>query len=124
MAASYRSHGLRFKMIDTLESDEAFAARVSKESRDEDYVSEGQEHWILGNQIRDKGSVHKDIWQCSAAELATRNKIAVYSVAGWWKNRKKLKRFDYTIRYSLVITIDTPDNGIDIYTPVHISIDI
>jgi hypothetical protein len=124
MAASYRSHGLRFKMIDTYESDEAFAARISRESRNEEYTVEGSEHWILGNQIRDKGSVHKDIWQSTAADLATRNKIAVYSVGGWWKNRKNLARYDYSIRYSLVVTIDTPDNGIDIYTPVQISIPI
>lgn len=124
MAASYRSHGLRFKMIDTYESDEAFAARISRESRNEEYLPEGGEHWILGNQIRDKGSVHKDIWHSTAADLATRSKIAVYSVGGWWKNRKALERFDFTIRYSLIVTIDTPDNGIDIYTPVLISIPI
>ena len=124
MASSYRSHGLRFKMIDTYESDDAFAARISRESRDEFYLPEGGEHWILGNQIRDKGCVHKDIWHSTAADLATRRKIAVYSVGGWWKNRKSLGRYDYTIRYSLVVTIDTPDNGIDIYTPVLISIDI
>jgi len=124
MASSYRSHGLRFKMIDTYESDEAFAARISRETRNEEYLAEGREHWILGSQIRDKGSIHKDIWQGTAAELATRSKLAVYSVGGWWKNRKNLKRYDYTIRYSLIVTIDTPDNGIDIYTPVQISIPI
>jgi hypothetical protein len=124
MASSYRSHGLRFKMIDTYESDDAFAARISRESRNEDYTREGGEHWILGNQIRDKGSIHKDIWQCTAAELATRRKIAIYSVGGWWKNRKNLRRYDFSVRYSLVVTIDTPDNGIDIYTPVQISIPV
>jgi subtilisin family serine protease len=126
MAGSYRSHGLRFKMIDTYESDEAFSARISKESREEDeqYIPEGAEHWILGNQIRDKGSIHKDIWEGTAADLSTRNKIAVYSVGGWWKNRKALKRYDHIIRYSLIVTIETPDNGVNIYTPVLISIPI
>ncbi len=122
LAASYRSHGLRFKMIDTNESEDAFAARISKEARDEDYIAEGGEHWILGNQIRDKGSLHKDIWEGTAADLATRNKIAVYPVGGWWKSRKQLKRFEYSISYSLIVTIDTPDNGIDIYTPVQIQV--
>ncbi|HVW13014.1 MAG TPA: S8 family peptidase [Mucilaginibacter sp.] len=126
LAASYRSHGLRFKMIDTYESVEAFSARISKESREEDeeYLPEGSEHWILGNQIRDKGSVHKDIWEGSAADLATRNRIAVYSVGGWWKSRKALKRYDFSIRYSLIVNIETPDNGIDIYTPVLINIPV
>ena len=124
LASSYRSHGLRFKMKDTYESDDAFAARISSESRNEDYAVEGSEHWILSSQIRDKGSLHKDIWIGTAADLSTRSKIAVYSVGGWWKNRKNLKRYEYTIRYSLVVTIETPDNGIDIYTPVLINISV
>ncbi len=126
MASSYRSHGLRFKMKDTYESDDVFAARISRASRneDEDYIAEGGEHWILGNQIRDKGCVHKDIWEGSAADLATRNKIAVYTVGGWWKNRKVLRRYDFTIRYSLIVTIETPDNDVDIYSPVRVLVPI
>lgn len=126
LAASYRSHGLRFKMIDTYESVEAFSARISKESREEDqeYTAEGSEHWILGNQIRDKGSVHKDIWVGSAADLATRNKIAVYSVGGWWKSRKGLKRYNNLVPYALIVNIETPDSDIDIYTPVLVSISV
>ncbi|MBS1531507.1 MAG: S8 family peptidase [Bacteroidetes bacterium] len=125
MAASYRSHGLRFKMKDTYEGDDVFAARISKAARTEDdYIAEGGEHWILGNQIRDKGSVHKDIWQGTAAELSTRNKIAVYPVGGWWKFRKILGRYNYSVRYSLIVTVETPDNGIDIYTPVRVLVPI
>lgn len=124
LAASYRSHGLRFKMIDTNEGEEAFAARISRATRDDDYVAEGNEHWILGSQVRNKGSIHKDIWQGTAADLATRSKIAIYPVGGWWKNRKKLARYEQTIRYSLVVTIDTPDIDIDIYTPVSLQIPV
>jgi hypothetical protein len=118
LAASYRSHGLRFKVIDSNESDEAFKARVSKEMRGDAYIAEGGEHWLLNNNIRDKGSVHKDIWRGSAIELSTRNKLAVYPVGGWWKTRKKLERFENLIHYSLIVTIDAPLQDIDIYTPV------
>lgn len=118
LAASYRSHGLRFKMIDTNERIEAFKARVSATQRSDDYTAEGGESWILGGQLRDKGSVHKDIWEGTAMELSTRNKIAVYPVGGWWKTRKKHKKYDYHIRYSLIMTIETPDIDTDIYTPV------
>ncbi|WDF69221.1 S8 family peptidase [Sphingobacterium oryzagri] len=124
LAASYRSHGLRFKMIDTNESEDAFAARVSKAARNEEYIAEGNDHWILGSQVRNKGSIHKDIWKGTAADLATRNKIAIYPVGGWWKNRKKLERYEQTIRYSLVVTIDTPDIDIDIYTPVSLQVPV
>lgn len=118
LAASYRSHGLRFKMLDRNESEDAFKARISRAMRGDIYEAEGHEHWILGNKVRDKGSIHKDIWIGTAADLATRNKIAVYPVGGWWKSRKNQKRYDFSVRYSLIITIDTPSTEVDIYTPV------
>lgn len=124
LSTSYRSHGLRFKMIDKDERPGVFKSRVSKAMREGEYEKEGGEHWILGNKIRDKGSIHKDIWQGTAIDLSTRNKIAVYPVGGWWKNRKNQNRFNNTIRYSLIVTIDAPLTDIDIYTPVLNQIEI
>jgi Subtilase family len=125
LAASYMSYGLRFKMIGPRESLTRFKGRISKTLRETDYSTEASENWILGGQLRDKGSIHKDIWEGTAADLATRNKIAVYPVGGWWKNRKKLERYGYSIKYSLVMTIETPSEDTDIYTPVEnlISVD-
>jgi hypothetical protein len=117
-AASYRSAGLRFKMKDRNESADGFKARISKALRDEDYQKEGEEDWILGSAVRDKGSIHKDIWIGPAVELAAKNQIAVYPVNGWWRTRKKHGRYDQTLRYSLIITIEGPDAEIDIYNPV------
>ena len=124
LSASYKSHGLRFKMINPSESLDSFQGRISRSLRDDDYVPEGVENWTLGSQLRDKGSVHKDIWEGTAADLATRNKIAVYPVGGWWKTRKKLERYNTSVNYSLVMTIDTPSVDTDIYTPVAIQIPI
>lgn len=126
LAASYRSHGLRFKMIDKNESVDVFKARVSKDMRNVTYQKEGGEHWILGNKVRDKGSIHKDMWEGSAADLATRNKIAIYPVGGWWKTRNQFERYNSSVRYSLIVTIDAPQVDIDLYTPVEnkISIDL
>lgn len=126
LAASYRSHGLRFKMIDKNESVDVFKARVSKDMRSGPYQKEGGEHWILGNKIRDKGSIHKDIWEGSAADLATRNKIAIYPVGGWWKTRNQFERYNSSVRYSLIVTIDAFQVDIDLYTSVEneISIDL
>jgi Subtilase family len=125
LAASYMSHGLRFKMIGPRESLPRFKGRISKTLRENDYSTEASENWILGGQLRDKGSIHKDIWEGTAADLATRNKIAVYPVGGWWKTRKKLERYANPIKYSLVMTIETPSEDTDIYTPVEnlISVD-
>ena len=116
---NYTSHGLRFKIIGRSERSSAFMGRVSRAMRDDDYESEGSEKgWQLGSQCRDKGCVHKDIWEGSAADLATRNIIAVHPVGGWWKTRKKLKRYENTVRYSLVVSIEAPNMEVDIYTPV------
>jgi hypothetical protein len=118
LSASYKSHGLRFKMKNPSESDRAFKGRISKVLRGEDYSREGTDNWILGSQLRDKGCIHKDIWEGTAADLATRDKIAVYPVGGWWKTRKKLNRYSGAVQYSLVMTIETPSEDTDIYTPV------
>ncbi|MFT7231486.1 MAG: hypothetical protein ACI8TA_000695 [Cyclobacteriaceae bacterium] len=118
-AANYRSCGLRFKMIDRNESDKAFKARISKSIREETkgYRQEGSENWVLGSEVRDKGSIHKDIWIGNAADLATKNKIGVFPVGGWWKTRKKLERYSDSIRYSLIATIETPEISMDVYNP-------
>ena len=119
-SSSYKSHGLRFKMIDRNESEDRFKARVSKAIRDEqeDYVSEGSENWILKSEIRDKGSIHKDYWNGTAADLALRNKIAIYPVGGWWKTRKKLERYNSEVNYSLIVSIETDSINNDLYNPV------
>ena len=119
---NYQSHGLRFKMIDSGESLEKFKERVNKEARQEEEPGNKKsypgEKWIIGSQIRDKGSIHKDIWKGTGADLATRNNIAIYPVNGWWKTRKKLGKYNESVRYSLIITIDSPDSDIDLYTPI------
>lgn len=126
LSSSYKSCGLRFKMINSLEKEASFRGRVSKALRQADYTNDGTDSWILGTQLRDKGSIHKDIWEGTAADLATRNKIAVYPVGGWWKNRKKLDRYNVAVNYSLIMTIETQTENTDIFTPVEnlISIDI
>ena len=55
--------------------------------------------------------------------MATCDKIAVFPVGGWWKERKHLEKYEEKTRYSLIISISTPEidaegNKIDIYTPV------
>lgn len=123
---SYKSHGLRFKMIDRTEGLTPFKARVSKAIRDglDEYVQEGSENWILGSQVRDKGSIHKDMWIGPAADLALRNKIAIYPVGGWWKKRKKLRRYTSSVNYSLVISIETDSTDVDIYNNVLSQIEV
>ncbi|SFE91534.1 Subtilase family protein [Chitinophaga sp. CF118] len=119
-ASSYMSHGLRFKMIDSGERPAAFLGRISKAMEEDNWEAEGAEDWILGERLRNKGCIHKDIWVGPAVELANRNQIAIYPVGGWWRARKQLERYNSHVYYSLIITIEAPDNiaNLDIYTPV------
>ena len=74
--------------------------------------------WFLGEMARNRGSLHSDILECSAADLAERSVIAVYPVSGWWKDQPKRDRSAKGARYSLVVSIETPGVESDIWTPV------
>jgi hypothetical protein len=52
--------------------------------------------------------------------LASRNHIAVHPVIGWWRTRKREKRYERSVRYSLIVSIFTPSTDVDVYTPVAI----
>jgi len=121
---SYQSHGLLFNVIKPNEDAETFHKRVNKNTREEGESGFSGESWVIGSRHRDKGSIHRDFWIGSGADLATRNQIAVYPVSGWYRMRKKLEKYDSTIRYSLIVTIEAPEIDVDIYTPIKSSIEI
>lgn len=119
---SYPSHGLRFDVIRPGQSLENFRASINKVANEamEDYTGpEGDsDGWRLGPALRSRGSLHSDTWIGPAAALADMHTIAVYPVGGWWKYRTALDRWKNEVRYSLVVSIETPDENIDIYTSV------
>lgn len=118
---SYASHSLRFEVIDPLESVNDFRQRINKAVRDEDYGKiplRSSSNWFLGTNLRSKGSIHSDRWVGSASQLAQCAYVAVYPVTGWWKERHQLERWNQLARYSLVISIHTPETEVDLYTPV------
>jgi hypothetical protein len=107
---NYASSGLRFDVNNIGESEEMLRNRISKQESDEDNenrISNSTSRWGIGIKKRVRGSIHKDFIETTAAELATCNKIVVYPVAGWWKNRKKLGCYDRSLRYSLIVSLDT-----------------
>lgn len=117
----YASHGLRFDVKEPTDDEARFRKRVNKLAREDGERVGGKRDtkgWILGPQARHHGSLHADIWEGSAAELAERGMVAVYPVSGWWKYRKPYR--GRRTRYSLVVSIETPgvDVDVDIYTPV------
>jgi len=121
---SYQSHGLRFNVIKPGEDVETFQKRVNKNAREEGESGFSGEKWILGSQYRDKGSIHRDFWIGSGADLATRNRIAVYPISGWYRTRKALGKYNDSVRYSLIVSIEAPKIHVDIYTPIKNMIEI
>jgi len=118
----YASHGLRFDVKTAEESTTEFRRRINKIAREEEEgilkSESGSRDWLLGPRLRDKGSLHSDIWEGSAIDLSQKGYIAVYPITGWWKERPKLERWDSKARYSLIVSISTPDNEVDIYTSI------
>lgn len=119
---SYQSHGLRFDVIRPGQSLENFRAAINKIANDETEDYSGPEGdndgWQLGPQLRKRGSLHSDTWIGSAADLADMHTIAVYPVGGWWKYRTAQDRWQNSVRYSLLVSIDVPDENVDIYSVV------
>lgn len=118
----YASHGLRFELNSPGESEEEFCKRVNRRARQDEVEDdfEGRssaDYWVIG-QARNKGSIHSDIWQGTAQELATSKYLSVSPVIGWWKERTHLGRWDSNARYALVVTISTTDHEVDLYTPI------
>jgi len=55
---------------------------------------------------------------------AEKSHVAILPVNGWWRLRKHLSRCNSRIRYSLVVTIRTSPQAIDVYTPVAAQISV
>ncbi len=118
----YASHALRFDVKSPGELQSEFIKRINVASLEEDEkkpdTQSSSDYWVIGSQARNKGSIHSDIWTGNAAELADSNIIAVYPAVGWWRERNHLGKWNKQTRYSLIVSITTPEESIDIYTPV------
>lgn len=117
---SYQSHGLRFEVIRPGQSLSNFRSYINGSANNDDYIGpEGETNgWFFGSQLRKRGSLHSDIWTGTAAELADMHTIAVYPVGGWWKYRAAENRWMNNVRYSLIVSIEVPDEEIDIYSTI------
>jgi hypothetical protein len=119
----YPSCGLRFDVINKNETEDDFKKRIDVAMRGENKKDKGEgtsgsEFWFLGSNNRDVGSIHSDFRTQYAVELCTANKIAIYPVIGWWRERKNLGCQNNKIRYSLIVSISTLEKEVDFYTPI------
>lgn len=122
----YQSHGLRFAVQGTTETEERFRQRINKLEREELQADELEPmgdpdvaNWFLGAQLRARGSIHSDVWFGNAAQLAAKSHIAVYPVGGWWKDWKDSDKHSTSVRYALAVTLEVlEDVDVDLYTPI------
>lgn len=123
----YQSHGLRFDINNVGEEEDEFRKRVNVEARDENEEvngNSGSNRWVIGANNRSNGSIHSDYWEGTAADLATCNLIAVFPIIGWWRERKHLGKVENLTRYSLVISLETPAQDVELYTTVKNMIEV
>lgn len=118
---SYASHGLRFDVKRSGETDDAFVSRINAKAGTRPNYSPNDQGWVLGPRLRHRGSLHADIWHGSAADLAARGAIAVYPVDGWWRKNPAQNRSNSTARYSLIISLRAAE-GVELYNAIQTSI--
>ena len=116
----YSSAGLRFDLKNVTENEKDFEKRINTLMRaDQNDKGDGKSvNWYLGINNRNGGSIHSDYLETSAIELAEMNYIAVYPVNGWWKQRSYLGRSNSKLRYSLIVTVETPKSNADLYDAI------
>ncbi|MEB0284298.1 S8 family peptidase [Sphingomonas sp. 10B4] len=123
----YASHSLRFAVKRSLENLQQFRQRINRAAQSEEEgnvgAAAGGDDWLLGT-VRDRGSVHSDVWRGSAAALADRDAIGIFPVGGWWKEKPNLQRWERSARYSLLVSLRAPDAEIDLYAAIENQIGI
>ena len=119
----YQSHGLRFDINLPEETKDGFRQYLNWAVREDEenpsvITQRDGNRWLLGKDHRHKGSIHSDIWSGTAIELAERSFIGVHPVIGWWRTNTRHKMWDKEARYSLIVSISTPAEDVQLYTEI------
>lgn len=117
----YPSHGLRFELQTPTENVDEFQHRVNLAVREEGETTKTDsqsERWYFGKNSWGKGSLIHDRVRSSSVEIAHSQHVAVFPTTGWWKTRRHLGRDENRTRYSLIVSLETPEerSDINIYT--------
>ena len=120
----YQSYGLRFDLKRRSETLVEFAKRLNKQARegpdDRPSSEPDRDNWRFGPNSMSAGSLHSDEWTGPAVNLLSRNVICIKPVGGWWNDRAKAQVRGQKARYSLVVSLRSPDTDVDLYTPISV----
>lgn len=126
----YPSYGLRFDLNNVNENlatfQERMNARDDNENDSENTIKNdsGSERWMVGSDLRHRGSIHTDIWRTTAVNMFDTRYIAVYPTGGWWKDRPQFGHGERNVRFSLLVSVEVPDTAsiegvpVDLYSSV------
>jgi len=112
----YASHRLKFDLKQYGESVEQALSRFNDDVEAEPGPNDDG-GWLLGNRSRPRGSLQHDVWRGRAYELRERNLLMVAPNRGWWAKLPR-QRYDNDVRFSLVVTISSPEAEVDLYAEV------
>ena len=110
---AYQSIRLKFDVNMPTETEGSFKRRISHMG-DEDVQDNDASRWNVGINRRNQGCVISDSITMSAIDATRCNMIAVYPASGWYKYKKD--KVDAAIKYSLVVSLKTPEQNI--YTEI------
>ena len=65
-----------------------------------------------------------DFKETQAIELSDIEYIAVYPIIGWWRELHSQDKANSKARYSLIVTIETPETEIDLYSAIKNKIEV
>lgn len=121
--STYPSHGLQFLIKSGTQSSNEFHQDIV-DSVSNDVEESGAQMfsagpgWLAGPAHRDRGSLRSDLWRGAAYKLLDVDEIAVVPLTGWWKLNRRIERCALSVPYSLMITLRTLGNEIDIYSNI------
>lgn len=121
---SFQSIRLKFDVCGAHESQREFENRIKR------FTEEGEERvprdpelanrWLIGITNRNQGSIISDSFVTTGAAMAGCDTIAIYPSGGWFKN--KPENLDIEIPYSLVVTLESPEEEVQLYSEVETTI--
>ena len=57
-------------------------------------------------------------YRSAVLPLAAGAGITLLGALGWWRTRPAQERYNLPARYSLIVSIRTPETDVDLYTPI------